>query len=84
MITHPEKVLFPQDGITKGELAGYYEMIAPVMVPHLSARPVTMERYPAGIGAQGFMHKDLSKGTCCARPRWPCAIFSMSSASRAG
>jgi bifunctional non-homologous end joining protein LigD len=62
VITHPEKVLFPEDGITKRELADYYEMIAPVMVPHMSARPVTMERYPAGIGAPGFMHKDLSKG----------------------
>jgi bifunctional non-homologous end joining protein LigD len=61
-ITHPEKLLFPEDGITKGELADYYEKIAPVMVPHMSARPVTMERYPAGIGAQGFMQKDVSKG----------------------
>jgi len=62
VITHPEKVLFPDDGITKGELAAYYEAIAPVMVPHIRARPVTMERYPAGIGQKGFMHKDVSKG----------------------
>ncbi len=38
VITHPEKVLFPDDGITKGELAAYYEAVAPVMLPHL-ARP---------------------------------------------
>ena len=50
MITHPEKVLFPEDGITKGELASYYETIAPVMLPHIRGRPITMERYPAGIG----------------------------------
>ena len=50
MITHPDKVLFPDDGITKGDLATYYEAIAPVMLPHLGGRPVTMERYPAGIG----------------------------------
>jgi bifunctional non-homologous end joining protein LigD len=62
VITHPEKVLFPDDGITKGELAGYYEAIAPVMLPHLCARPVTMERYPRGIGAQSFWQKDVSKG----------------------
>ena len=62
MITHPEKVLFPDDGITKGELAAYYEAIAPVMVPHISGRPVTMERYPSGIGSKGFFHKDVSKG----------------------
>ena len=62
VITHPEKVLFPDDGITKGELASYYEAIAPLMVPHLLARPITMERYPAGIGKKGFFHKDVSKG----------------------
>ncbi len=62
MITHPDKVLFPEDGITKGELAAYYEAIAPVMLPHLRGRPLTMERYPAGIGGQGFWQKDVSKG----------------------
>jgi bifunctional non-homologous end joining protein LigD len=62
MITHPEKVLFPDDGITKGELAAYYEAIAPVMLPHLAGRPLTMERYPGGIGSQGFWQKDVSKG----------------------
>jgi len=62
VITHPEKVLFPDDGITKGELAAYYESIAPVMLPHIRARPVTMERYPAGIDKKGFWQKDVSKG----------------------
>lgn len=62
MITHPEKVLFPEDGITKGELAAYYEAIAPVMVPHMRNRPVTMERFPSGIGRKGFIQKDVSKG----------------------
>ena len=62
MITHPEKVLFPDDGITKGELAAYYEAVAPIMLPHLAGRPITMERYPAGIAEEGFFHKDVSKG----------------------
>jgi len=62
MITHPEKILFPADGITKGELASYYEAIAPVMLPHLRRRPVTMERYPSGIGKKGFWQKDVSRG----------------------
>ena len=62
MITHPEKVLFPDDGITKGDLAEYYETLAPVILPHLSGRPITMERYPAGIGKKGFWQKDVSKG----------------------
>jgi bifunctional non-homologous end joining protein LigD len=62
VITHPEKVLFPDDGITKGEVAAYYEAIAPVMLPHMRARPVTMERYPRGIGGESFWQKDVSKG----------------------
>lgn len=62
MITHPEKVLFPDDGITKGELAAYYEAMALVILPHIRGRPVTMERYPAGIGKKGFWQKDVSKG----------------------
>ena len=66
VITHPEKVLFPDDGITKGELAGYYEAVAPVILAHLRGRPVTMERYPAGIGEKGFWQKDVSKGF----PEW--------------
>jgi bifunctional non-homologous end joining protein LigD len=62
VITHPEKVLFPEDGITKGELAGYYEAMAPVILTHLRGRPITMERYPGGIGTKGFWQKDVSKG----------------------
>lgn len=62
VITHPEKIMFPEDGITKGELAAYYDAVASVMVPHVRARPVTMERFPAGIGRKGFIQKDVSKG----------------------
>jgi bifunctional non-homologous end joining protein LigD len=62
VITHPDKILFPDDGITKGELASYYDMIAPVMVPHMRNRPVTMERFHRGIGAPGFFQKDVSRG----------------------
>jgi bifunctional non-homologous end joining protein LigD len=66
VITHPEKVLFPAVGITKGELAGYYEAVAPLMLPHISERPLTMERYPNGVGEEGFFHKDVSRGF----PEW--------------
>lgn len=62
MISHPEKIMFPDDGITKGELAEYYASVAEIIVPHLSGRPVTMERYPSGIGQPGFLQKDVSKG----------------------
>jgi bifunctional non-homologous end joining protein LigD len=66
MNTHPEKSLFPDDGITKGELASYYEAIAPVMLPHLRRRPITMERFHRGIATPGFFQKDVSKGF----PEW--------------
>jgi bifunctional non-homologous end joining protein LigD len=66
VISHPDKVLFPDDGITKGEVAAYYAAIAPHILPHLRGRPVTMERFPNGIGAGGFLQKDVSKGF----PEW--------------
>src|SRR5438876_9347775 len=66
MITHPDKVLFPESGITKRELAAYYEAVAPVMLPHLRRRPITMEKYHRGINAPGFFQKDVSKGF----PEW--------------
>ena len=65
-ITHPEKVLFPEDGITKGDLAEYYAAVATVMLPHVRGRPLTMERYPAGIGKKGFWQKSVEKGF----PEW--------------
>jgi bifunctional non-homologous end joining protein LigD len=61
-ITHPEKVLFPADGITKGEVAAYYAAVAEVMLPHVHGRPVTMERFPSGIEAKGFLQKNVVKG----------------------
>jgi bifunctional non-homologous end joining protein LigD len=54
--------MFPGDGITKAELAGYYEAIAAVMLPHLRRRPITMERFHRGITEPGFFQKDVSKG----------------------
>jgi bifunctional non-homologous end joining protein LigD len=66
MISHPDKLLFPADGISKGELASYYEEVAEVMLPHLRGRPVTLERFPAGIEQKGFMQKDVAKGF----PEW--------------
>jgi bifunctional non-homologous end joining protein LigD len=66
MITHPEKLLFPADGITKGELAAYYDAIAPLMLPHLAGRPVTLERFPAGIERKGFLQKNVTTGF----PEW--------------
>lgn len=62
MITHPEKVLFPDEGITKAELAAYYDAVAPAMLAHLRRRPLTLERFPNGIAAKGFIQKNVSRG----------------------
>ena len=65
-ITHPDKVLFPADGITKRDLADYYGTIAPHMLPHIVGRPVTLERFPRGIGEKGIFQKNVVKGF----PEW--------------
>jgi bifunctional non-homologous end joining protein LigD len=59
-ITRPEKVLFPEDGITKGELIDYYARIASRIIPHLCDRPLTLERYPNGINSKRFFQKEAS------------------------
>lgn len=53
-----DKVLFPKDGITKGELVDYYRRIADVMVPHMEERPISMRRFPNGIGESGFFQQE--------------------------
>ena len=65
-VTHPERVLFPGDGVTKGDLARYYVDIAPALIPHLRDRPFTLKRYPYGIRGQAYFHKQAPKGT----PSW--------------
>jgi bifunctional non-homologous end joining protein LigD len=59
-ISRPEKILFPDDGITKGELIEYYARIAPHILPHLRDRPLTLERYPNGIKTKRFFQKEVS------------------------
>jgi bifunctional non-homologous end joining protein LigD len=59
-ITHPDRVLFPADGITKGDLVAYYTNIAGAMVPHLRGRPLTLWRYPRGIDQNGFVQQDFA------------------------
>jgi bifunctional non-homologous end joining protein LigD len=58
-ITHPDKVLFPEDGITKAELAAYYQAVAALMLPLVRGRPVTMQRFPNGIAKGGFLQKQI-------------------------
>jgi bifunctional non-homologous end joining protein LigD len=58
-LTHPDKVLFPEDGITKRDLAEYYVRVAEVMVPHIRDRPLTQHRWPDGTSGQDFWHKQI-------------------------
>jgi bifunctional non-homologous end joining protein LigD len=60
-ITRPEKVLFPEDGITKGDLIQYYKRIAPRMLPHLEGRPLSLQRYPDGIDKESFFQKAVAR-----------------------
>jgi bifunctional non-homologous end joining protein LigD len=57
-ISNADKVLYPDDGITKGELADYYRQVAAAMLPHLRGRPVSMERFPDGIKGERIVQKD--------------------------
>ncbi|MCF2530297.1 non-homologous end-joining DNA ligase [Yinghuangia soli] len=57
-ISRPDKVLFPDDGLTKADLADYYRAVAPRMLPHLRGRALMMERYPDGIGDRPLMQKN--------------------------
>jgi len=56
-ITHPEKVLFPEDRITKGDLIRYYQRVSPWMLAHLEGRPLSLQRFPDGIDKPGFFQK---------------------------
>lgn len=58
--TNPDKVMFPEPGFTKADLVGYYAAVADRMVPWLAGRPLTLERYPDGVGAKGFMQKNAA------------------------
>lgn len=58
-ITRPDKVLFPDDGITKSELADYYRRVAFRAVPRLRGRALMMERHPDGIGGEPLMQKNV-------------------------
>ncbi|HYE17659.1 MAG TPA: non-homologous end-joining DNA ligase [Tepidisphaeraceae bacterium] len=56
-VSNLPKVLYPEAGFTKGEVLRYYEAIAPVMLPHLKGRPVTLKRYPNGVDQPFFYEK---------------------------
>jgi bifunctional non-homologous end joining protein LigD len=56
--TNTNKIYYPEDGYAKGDLLGYYEAVAPLLVPHLKDRPLSLKRYPNGIHADYFFQKN--------------------------
>lgn len=65
-LTNLDKVLYPKAGFTKGQVIDYYARIAPVMVPHLAGKPLTLKRYPNGVDQEFFFEKNATKH----RPDW--------------
>jgi bifunctional non-homologous end joining protein LigD len=68
-LTHPDKVLFPDPGITKRQLADYWLAVADVALPHLMNRPLTLYRCPEGYGAQCFYQKHVGAAVPAVVPR---------------
>lgn len=58
-LTHPDKLYFPKEKITKGEVFDYYQTIAPLLLPYLENRPQSLFRTPNGVGDKGFFQKDM-------------------------
>jgi bifunctional non-homologous end joining protein LigD len=65
-LTNLDKVLYPAAGFTKGQVIDYYARIAPVLLPHLAGRPLTLKRYPEGVDKEYFFEKNATKH----RPDW--------------
>jgi len=66
LVSNLNKVLYPKVGFTKGQVIDYYIRIAPVLLPHLEDRPLTMKRYPNGVDAEYFYEKNCPSH----RPKW--------------
>ena len=81
-LSSADRVLFPDDGITKGDLFDYYAAVAPAILPHLRNRPFTMKRYREGIDRPGFFQKDAPKGMPDWLPRRPFRTFPREGGSR--
>jgi len=62
VVSNVDKVLWPEDGYTKGDLIAHYRSVAPAILPHLKGRPLTLQRYPDGIDGMSFFEKDAPRG----------------------
>src|SRR5205823_2075986 len=67
--THPDKVMYPDVGITKGDVFAFYRRVAPYLLPHLRNRPATLERLPEGLGDSQEPHF-WQKDTPAYYPEW--------------
>jgi bifunctional non-homologous end joining protein LigD len=65
-LSNLDKVLYPEAGFTKAQVIDYYQQVAPVMLPHIAARPVTFKRYPEGVDGEFFFQKNAPAH----RPDW--------------
>ena len=65
-LTNLGKVLYPETGFTKAEVLDYYQRVAPVLLPHIAGRPLTLKRYPEGVDGEAFFQKHVTPH----RPDW--------------
>ena len=65
-LTNLAKVLYPEAGFTKAEVLDYYQRVAPLLLPHIADRPLTLKRYPEGVDGQAFFQKHVTEH----RPDW--------------
>jgi bifunctional non-homologous end joining protein LigD len=68
-VTHAERVVFPEVGVTKGEVVQYYELLAERILGHVAGRPLTLRRYPKGIAGAGFFQKNVPPHYPASMPR---------------
>jgi bifunctional non-homologous end joining protein LigD len=78
-LTNLGKVLYPETGFTKAEVLDYYQRVAPVLLPHIAGRPLTLKRYPEGVGGEAFFQKHVTAH----RPDWIRTARVSSESSRA-
>ena len=78
-LTNLGKVLYPDSGFTKAEVLDYYQRVAPVLLPHIAGRPLTLKRYPEGVDGEAFFQKHVTAH----RPDWIRTATVESDSSRA-
>jgi len=60
-VSNPDRIIYPDAAYTKGDVVAHYERVADSMLPHVTGRPLTLERFPKGIGAKGFFQKNAGR-----------------------